>query len=148
VLRVTYQVTEDVASTRQVSERAFKTDPTTLGPQSMTAEYKGTGYDQGHMAQREAFAGYREAEEAADLMTNVVPQTPASNRGAGSTWRAAERRVVDLAADRGEPITVVIEPHYDPIPPRLPNGAPIPFEFRRIHIAPDGTVLDDTIHPN
>jgi endonuclease G len=59
------------------------------------SDYAKSGYDRGHMAPNHALAT-RYGEEVQKLtfrMSNVVPQTPALNRG---PWRDLEHRIADL----------------------------------------------------
>ncbi len=74
------------------------------------------------------------------MHTNIVPMTPQLNRGAGSPWREAEAKTVDLAREKGW-VRVEIEVHYAEQSPTLRDGTPIPDSFDRRVIAPDETVL-------
>jgi hypothetical protein len=139
-----------VAGTRErvvQTDRAFTRQEATEGAQATTDDYTNTGWDRGHLAQREAFKGNIDAELAADQMPNIVPMHPNLNRGEGSPWRAAEAETIRLADKYGS-VTVEVTPVYDTNPPRLPNGTPIPKEINRKVIAPDGKVLLDISYPN
>lgn len=153
--KISYEVYQAVrAEGGQVTDRTFTRDVSTEGAQSSNKAYTNSGYDRGHLAQREAFKGYGDAEIAVDHWTNVVPMTPDLNRGAGSPWAAAERRTVDYVKPVSEggqgyqSVKVVVEPVYDANPPRLSDGTPIPKAIRRTVIAPDGTVLEDASYLN
>jgi DNA/RNA endonuclease G (NUC1) len=140
---VSYRVDASAASTSQVAERAFTKDVSVKGAQSKDSAYADSKYDKGHLAQREAFAGYGDAETAADQFTNVVPMKPELNRGAGSPWRAAEADTIRWAKKYGS-VTVKVEPIYDASPTEhLRDGTPVPKAIRRTVIAPDGMVLQD-----
>jgi hypothetical protein len=141
-VRVSYNVDSNTVRSEAVSKRSFTGDRSTEGAQGTNAAYAGSGYDRGHLAQREAFKGSKETERAADMHTNIVPMTPELNRGAGSPWREAEARTVELARERGS-VRVEIEVHYAEHPPTLRDGTPIPDSFNRRVIAPDGTMLRD-----
>jgi endonuclease G len=142
-----YEVHAEAATARRVSDRSFGPDRTTEGAQPRDESFTGTGQDRGHMAQRQAGRGDVDVERALDLTSNVVPQSPNLNRGAGSPWRASEQRTMDWAVQHGR-VDVRVEPVYDAVPPRLPDGTPIPRAFRRVVSAPDGTVLEDATHLN
>jgi hypothetical protein len=129
------------------TDRAFTRNEATEGAQATTDDYTGTGYDRGHLAQREAFKGNADAERAVDHMTNVVPMHPNLNRGEGSPWRAAEAETIRLADKYGS-VMVEVTPIYDSNPLRLPNGTPIPKGIHRKVIAPDGKVLLDITYLN
>jgi DNA/RNA endonuclease G (NUC1) len=144
---VEYRVDAGTRDRQTQSSRYFGRDRSTSGAQARSANYRGTGRDQFHLGQREAFKGDRDVERAADLMTNIVPGDPNLNRGAGSPWRAAEERTLDLADQHGS-VRVKVEPIYDANPPRLANGTPIPKAIRRTVTAPDGRVLEDASYLN
>ncbi|MFM2052825.1 MAG: hypothetical protein RL456_862 [Pseudomonadota bacterium] len=144
---VSYRVDADTDSRSVQTDRTFRRDATTEGAQPVDNDYTNTGYDRGHLAQREAFKGNVDVELAADQMTNVVPMHPDLNRGAGSPWRAAESRTIRYADKYGQ-VRVVVKPQYDAKPQRLPNGTPIPTTVNRRVIAPNGTVLEDITFNN
>jgi DNA/RNA endonuclease G (NUC1) len=139
---VSYRVDTATVSEAAVTERTFTRDLSIEGAQSKDSVYTNSGYERGHLAQREAFKGQAETEQAADHFTNVVPMTPELNRGAGSPWRAAETDTIKWAKQYGS-VQVQVEPIYDSNPPRLTDGTPIPKAIRRTVTAPDGTVLQD-----
>jgi DNA/RNA endonuclease G (NUC1) len=144
---VSYKVDASAASTQAVSERAFGKDVSVEAPQSKDSAYTDSGYDRGHLAQREAFKGSAESEQAVDQFTNVVPMKPELNRGAGSPWRAAEADTIRLAREYGS-VSVRVEPIYDSNAKHLSDGTPIPKAIRRTVTAPDGTVLQDATFLN
>jgi len=70
-------------------------------------DYKGSGYDRGHMAPNHAIVTrYGEkAQKRTFLMSNVAPQSSALNRG---VWRELEHRIADLWTARYGEIWVVV----------------------------------------
>ena len=67
---------------------------------SEPADYKRSGYDQGHMAPAGAMKRGKEAMSESFLLSNMVPQVGVGfNRG---IWRILEDRVRDWAVARGE----------------------------------------------
>lgn len=140
--RVKYRVDSGVRERTVQTDRSFSKNEATEGAQPSTNDYTDTGYDRGHLAQREAFKGNADAERAADYMENVVPMHPDLNRGEGSPWRTAEEETIRLADEHGN-VTVEVTPIYDANPPRLPNGTPIPKAIHRKVVTPDGQVLQD-----
>lgn len=70
-------------------------------------DYRGSGYDRGHMAPNADFATKEAAAESFTL-ANIVPQDPSSNR---YLWADIERAARDLALAHGE-IYVVTGPAY------------------------------------
>jgi hypothetical protein len=156
---VTYDFASAAASVdSQATDRSFHQEPRLKGEsaQSRDAAYTGSGYDRGHLAQREAgkvdpatdaalgltpTPRSDTVERALDVLTNVVPMTPALNQG--TAWRAAEARTAQLALEHGY-VTVTVTPIYDEPPPRLSDGTPIPSQFRRTVVSgTTGEVLDD-----
>lgn len=140
--RIKYRVDAGTRERAVQTDRSFSKNEATEGAQPSTNDYTDTGYDRGHLAQREAFKGNADAERAADHMENVVPMHPDLNRGEGSPWRAAEEDTIRLADEHGS-VTVEVTPIYDANPQRLPNGTPIPKGIHRKVVAPDGQVLQD-----
>jgi DNA/RNA endonuclease G (NUC1) len=144
---VTYRVDAGIGGQSTVTDRYFTGDMSVEGAQSRNAAYAGSGYDRGHLAQREAFKGSAETERAVDQFTNVVPMHPDLNRGAGSPWRASEADTIRLADQYGS-VSVRVEPIYDAKPARLADRTPIPKAIRRTVTSPNGTVLRDATFLN
>jgi DNA/RNA endonuclease G (NUC1) len=145
--KVQFDVNAEQADTAQQTSRSFTADPSIPGSQPTNRTYAGSGMDRFHLAQREAFAGDPAAERAADSHATTVPGSPNLNRGAGSPWRAAERRTVDLARQYGK-VRVEIDLIYDANPPRMQDGTPIPKAFTRTVRTADGSVLESASYPN
>jgi hypothetical protein len=156
--KVTYRVDPDVATAPGSDPRSYKKDPSTSGAQSSAEAYSKTGKELGHLAQLEAFkGGSPEAQEAANLTTNLVPMEPSLNRGEHdpvtgewkpSEWRQSEERTVhEYAKDKS--VIVEIEPIYPDQPDVLAKDkTPIPSAVRRRVLTMDGTVLEDKVHQN
>ena len=66
------------------------------GERSELADYRGSGYDRGHMAPAEDFDRSREAMSTSFLLSNMAPQVPGMNRG---RWAQREAAVRELAAE-------------------------------------------------
>lgn len=146
--KVTYQVNaDDLVKGPPATERSFKGDVSIEAAQPKDAAFTHSGYERGHLAQREVFKSSAEAELAADQTTNVVPMRPELNRGANSPWSAAERRTLEMAKKHGA-VQVEVEPIYDANPPRLSDGTPVPKAIRRTVKTADGNVLEDASYLN
>lgn len=141
-VRLSYDVDAKTLSQTPESTRSFARDWSTEGAQGTNAAYAHSGYDRGHLVQREAFKGSQATERAADLHTHVVPMKPDLNRGPGSPWRKAEQDTCVLASKHGA-VRVEVEPRYAKDPPRLRDGTPIPETINRRVYGPDGTLLRD-----
>jgi DNA/RNA endonuclease G (NUC1) len=160
---VSYNFTAEAAAVpSQASDRSFHQEKRLKGEsaQSKEKEYLNSGWEKGHLAQREAgkvdpnidadlgiTPTGEDVERSLDVLTNVVPMTPALNKG--QEWRSAERRTAKYAEDEGY-VTVEIIPIYDVNPPRLQvNGTPIPRQILRIiKSGPTGRILESQLFEN
>ena len=91
---VAYELTaEEVEGLCQRNGRFFL-DPDAIGPQADNEDYRGTGWDKGHIAP----AGDMNWDEQAMLescyFTNICPQNPNLN---GGDWRSLEEKCRDYA---------------------------------------------------
>ena len=91
---VAYELTaEEVEGLCQRNGRFFL-DPDAIGPQADNEDYRGTGWDKGHIAP----AGDMKWDEQAMLescyFTNICPQNPNLN---GGDWRSLEEKCRDYA---------------------------------------------------
>ena len=69
----------------------FRIDPDLdAGLQATGEDYRGSGFDLGHMAPPSDFRADRLSNSETFLMTNIAPQTPALNRAA---WRRIEQEI-------------------------------------------------------
>jgi hypothetical protein len=139
-IKVSYELNGKYLEGKPNASRSFTRDASVEGAQGKNAAYRGSGYERGHLAQREAFKSSKDAERAADHHTNVVPMIPSLNSGVGSAWKAAEADTVRLAKEFGS-VKVEVEPLYTKNPPRLSDGTPIPDAINRVVKGRDGTVL-------
>jgi endonuclease G len=105
------------AHTREGME--FMPDPALPGRfQATLADYRGSGFDRGHLAAAGNFRSNRAAMESSFLFSNIVPQNPDHNRG---VWANLEAAVRELAERRGG-LHVISGPVYVDTPVRLKNG--------------------------
>lgn len=65
---------------------------------SLLVDYRGSGYDRGHMAPAAAFKRSKSAMSTTFLLSNMAPQTSRLNRGA---WKRLESEVRELAGSGG-----------------------------------------------
>lgn len=93
------------------------------------AEYKGSGYDRGHLAPAADFKWSSTAMSESFYMSNMSPQKPGFNRG---IWKKLEESVRNWADDNGE-IYVVTGPiligHFSTIGY---NGVSIPNYYYKV----------------
>lgn len=116
---VTYSITREQTLGCEPRTGRFVPDPLLPGSgQSHVRDYRGSGYDQGHMAPNAALSWSRVAQHHSFFLSNVVPQTPSLNRAA---WRELESAVRTWAFERGW-ITVHVGPIYHRNSNRLIGG--------------------------
>ncbi|WP_198531203.1 DNA/RNA non-specific endonuclease [Thauera phenolivorans] len=100
-------------------------------------DYTGSGYDRGHLAPNHLIATRygRKAQHQTFLMSNIVPQRPALNRGVWQRLEAAE----DALSNRFGPLWVFTGPIYDARPAYLPGFKLIalPSAFYKILVRED-----------
>ena len=147
IKNVAYRVDAGSAAQAAQTSRSFTVDPSLGRAQSSTGGYLRSGYEKGHLVQREAAKGDALVERSVDSYGLVVPMSEALNRGAGSSWRSSEALTMRWADQYGH-VKVEVIPHYGPNPARLRDGTPIPVSIQRRVLAPDGRVLQDMTHPN
>lgn len=88
----------------------FRPDPDVLGgdDRAELSDYRGSGYDRGHLAPAADMARSRITMSESFILTNIVPQVPGFNRG---IWKRLETEVRAWAVERGD-INVCAGPIY------------------------------------
>ena len=111
-------------------DRAIATAPS-------PADYKGCGYDRGHMVPNYAIATRYgdEAQRLTFLMGNIAPQTPALNRG---VWRDVEHRIADLWTARYGEIWVVVGCIPSNSEKIGSTGIDVPLKYYQVIVAQEG----------
>jgi len=93
-------LTREKAQEKLKRKDNFRPDPElTPGNRAELSDYKGSGYDRGHMAPSADFGWSPEAMDQSFLLSNMVPQDGDNNR---RIWAALEALVRDWAIARGE----------------------------------------------
>jgi len=94
-------------------------------------DYRGSGYDRGHMAPNHAIATRHGADGQWEtfLMSNIIPQTPHVNR---YIWRDLEWRVSRRYGRYFGEVWVVTGPVFTEPIKRLSSGVPIPSGYYKI----------------
>jgi endonuclease G len=80
-----------------------------VGQRAELADYKGSGYDRGHMAANANFNWSAKAMDESFLLSNMIPQNGPNNQ---QIWANLEAQVRDWAIVRGE-IIIISGPVYD-----------------------------------
>lgn len=99
---------------------------------STLADYKGSGYDRGHLAPSATMDFTQESMKQSFLMSNMSPQLPGFNRVG---WRVLEEHVRDLANEYNE-LYVVTGPIYQGNEGTIGNGVVIPSAFYKVILDP------------
>lgn len=86
----------------------FRIDPDVRTKSATLDDYKGSGYDRGHLAPAADFGWTKEGMSESFYMSNMSPQDPGFNRG---IWKKLEERVRQWAKSNNE-IYVVTGPIY------------------------------------
>ena len=130
---VAYHVTAESVNITNKRSNSFKED--TEMPdyaRSTLADYKGSGYDRGHLAPSATMDFTRESMKQSFLMSNMSPQLPGFNRVG---WRVLEEHVRDLANEYNE-LYVVTGPIYQGNEGTIGNGVMIPSAFYKVILDP------------
>lgn len=102
-----YRITNESANTVNV-ERSddFRINPDIPAQyRSDRSDYRGSGYDRGHMAPSGSIDYSRSANSETYFYSNMVPQRPGFNRdgfGHAGVWGFLENEIRDWVRDRGE----------------------------------------------
>jgi DNA/RNA endonuclease G (NUC1) len=92
---------------------SFKPDPQlTRGSRAELADYRGSGYDRGHMAPASDFKHNQQRMNESFFLSNMIPQV---GRGFNqSNWRVLEERVRDCVRERNVVQVITGAFFYDP----------------------------------
>ncbi len=126
---VAYTLTgEDAAPGRAKRRDRFVPDPAVVRegyPTAFTSDYKGSGYDRGHLCPSADRSRSQEENDCTFYLSNISPQTPALNRG---PWKALEEQVRRWAV-RHDTLYIVTGGLLAPGLERLSSGIGIPEYF-------------------
>ena len=91
---VAYELTKEKVSGRFNRKDEFREDPKVKTGSASLADYKGSGYDRGHLAPAGDMKFSRQAMSESFYMSNMSPQNASFNRG---IWRELEEQVRNWA---------------------------------------------------
>lgn len=98
-------------------------------------DYKGSGYDRGHMAPAADMPTAAAMAQSFSL-ANMVPQAPKNNRGA---WANIEKGTRSYAMRAGGDVYVISGPVYGPKPEKIGSGVAVPaYLFKLVYDAKTG----------
>lgn len=102
---VAYKLTaENLKKNAATRQDNFREDPYVRTGSATLADYKGSGYDRGHLAPAADFAWSQDAMDATFFMSNMSPQDASFNRG---IWKKLEEKVRDWGVQNRELFVVV-----------------------------------------
>lgn len=103
---VMYSLNSTMPIGTEPRQNRFETDPMVKGGSADDNDYKGSGYDRGHLAPAQDMSYSEKSMLASFYYSNMSPQLPGFNRG---IWKRAESQVRWWAADK-DTIYVVTGP--------------------------------------
>lgn len=107
----------------------FRKDPRVRTGSAELKDYKGSGYDRGHLAPAAAFSYDEFALSQSFYMSNMSPQAPSFNRG---IWKKLEEQIREWAASNGN-IYVVTGPILtDELKSIGPNKVSVPEYYYKV----------------
>jgi endonuclease G, mitochondrial len=127
---VAYQLTaEEVQGTVDRTDN-FQADQNISTGSAVLEDYRGSGYDRGHLAPAADMKWSATAMKESFLMSNMSPQTPEFNR---EIWKKLEHRVRQWAEENDE-LYVVTGPVLTdgPYPVIGPNNVAVPRRFYKV----------------
>lgn len=114
---VCYILTKKMLSGKQYSRDndEFVKDPLLDENYSLSSDYRGSGYDRGHMCPSADMAFSEESQAQTFYMSNITPQKPKFNRG---IWKELEEQVREWAKEN-DSLYIVVGAVYSKRPKRL-----------------------------
>ena len=132
---VFYKITEDHIKGTAKRKNHYKSDPMITTYSSNYIDYKGTGYDKGHLCPAGSMKINQDAMDDSFYMSNISPQNPGFNRGIWNRLEQQVRRWVDVYGD----LYVVTGPVFDSEMAGIgANNVSVPKRFYKVVYACEG----------
>lgn len=132
---VAWELTGEEAISRKSSRKSsnFAVDPNVKGCPTLD-DYRGSGFDRGHMAPAGDMKWDSKAMHSSFLLTNISPQAHDLNQG---SWRALEEKCRDWAV-RDSAIVIVCGPIFSEFPVQTigETKVAVPDKYFKVVIAP------------
>lgn len=125
---VAYKLTQSDMTGAADRSDAFRPDPRIAifgWPTATSADYRGSGYDRGHLLPSADRTCSAAANRATFFYSNMAPQLPKLNRGA---WKSLEERLRDLTRDY-DTLYIVVGTVLGERPSRIGSGVAVPALF-------------------
>ena len=126
---VLYRITAEQLQTSVNRTDDFRADEAVTTGSASLEDYRGSGYDRGHMAPAAAMAWSVEIMSESFLLSNISPQDPDFNRG---IWRNLEARVRGWANLHGEVFVVTGPVLSEQLPSLGPNEVSVPEYYYKV----------------
>ena len=132
---VAYELT--AAETIKKYERSdqFYVDPKVTTGSATGNDYKGSGYDRGHLAPAADMGWSSKSMIESFYYSNMSPQDPGFNRG---VWKRLEEQVRDWAVEYGKLYVVTGPVLKGQLPTIGPSRVAIPNYYYKVLLAPSG----------
>lgn len=129
---VSYVVSKDNLTGNISRTNDFREDSEIRGPQAGLEDYRGSGYNRGHMARAGLFTTSRKLKSESFILSNIVPQDAYMNQN--GAWRKAEDFEEDSIEKFGE-AQIISGPVLDANMQRIgPNEVCVPnYLFKVIY---------------
>lgn len=132
---VYYLLTKENISAKVKRSNNFRTDPKVATKSSELVDYRGSGYDRGHLCPAGSMSQNKTAMSESFFLSNMSPQAPSFNRG---IWKSLESRVRKWVAQE-DSLYVVTGPIFqEPIGTIGINGVTIPSSYFKVIYDPTG----------
>lgn len=126
---VAYRLTRsELEAGKAKRSNSFRSDPQVLShgwPSASDSDYKGSGYDRGHLLPSADRCGSSQENRATFFLSNISPQCPELNRG---VWRLLEEQVRRWV-QRCDTLYVVTGSDLTGSLPRIEGGIGVPPKF-------------------
>ena len=132
---VAYELTRSEAASHEAERtNKFQADPKVIGKSASNSDYKGSGYDKGHMAPAADMKWSKTVMEQSFYFTNICPQVPGLNRGA---WKDLEEEIREWAI-RDSALVIICGPLFtkEPIKYIPETHVAIPDAYFKVVCAP------------
>jgi endonuclease G len=127
---VKYMVTKvDLENSVAKRKNNFKEDKSIVTGSSQLVDYKGSGYDRGHLAPAATFVDSQEEMDESFYMSNISPQDPSFNRG---VWKKIENYERQMAMEKDTVYVICGGVLTDGLPTIGPNKVSVPKFFYKI----------------
>ena len=126
---VYYVLTAEKAQGKIKRTDDFREDPFVTTGSATLADYKGSGYDRGHLCPAADNAWDRTAMSESFFMSNMSPQVPGFNRG---VWKRLEEQVRQWAIENKEIHVVTAGVLTEDLPVIGPNKVAVPRFYYKV----------------